>query len=183
MSDKHLLEKTINSTHIFSGKFLQVLNDDVLLPDNKPAKREYIKHPGGVAIFAIDNENNLILERQYRHPVGEIIVEIPAGKIDPNEDPLICGQRELLEETGYTAKTWHKLGVILPSVGYSSENLFIYVATDLEYSKQHLDDGEFLEVYKQPLKQFLADAYSGKIKDGKTLAGVTILLGYLASRK
>lgn len=180
MSDKDLIEKTINSQHIFSGKFLQILNDDVLLPDNKPAKREYVKHPGGVAIFAIDDENNIILERQYRHPTHEVIVEIPAGKLDPNEDTLECGKRELLEETGYAAKYWHKLGSIFPSVGYSSENLVFYIAKDLEFTKQHLDDGEFLEVYKQPINDFINDAYSGKIKDGKTMAGLVLLLGYLA---
>ena len=120
MSDQHLIEKPLTSENIFNGNFINVYRDTVELPSGKIAEREYIKHPGAVAVLAIDNESNIIMERQFRHPVGKIMYEIPAGKIDPNEDELTCGRRELVEETGYVAQNWTLLGECLPCIGYSS---------------------------------------------------------------
>lgn len=179
MSNKHLVETLISSEQVFQGNFMKVMRDIVELPNGKQAKREYIKHNGAVAIFAIDHDDNIIMEKQFRHPVGRIMYEVPAGKIDPNEDLLECGKRELLEETGYIAHSWQYLGEILPCIGYSNERIAFYLARDLEFTEAKLDDGEFLEVYKQPLDELLNDVYSGKILDGKTLAGLMLLLGFL----
>ncbi|MEN9946540.1 MAG: hypothetical protein RLZZ293_926 [Pseudomonadota bacterium] len=179
MTDQHLIEQALSSSQIFQGKFIQAYRDEVQLPNGKIAWREYIKHPGAVAILALDEQNNLIMERQYRHPVQRVIYEIPAGKLDPHESELSCGQRELLEETGYQAGQWILLGECLPCVGYSDERIVYYLAQDLVYTEQQLDDGEFLEVVKQPFSQILELAYTGQIVDSKSLAGIILLQGYL----
>lgn len=180
MNDQNLIEKPLTSEQVFQGNFIKVYRDSVELPDGKHATREYVKHSGAVAILALDNENNLIMERQYRHPVERIVYEIPAGKLDPNEDELTCGRRELVEETGYVAREWILLGECLPCIGYSNEKIVYYLARDLAYTVQNLDDGEFLEVILQPLSEVLELAYGGKIQDSKTLAGLMLLQGYLA---
>jgi ADP-ribose pyrophosphatase len=179
MSDQHLIEKTITSEQVFAGNFMRVYRDSVELPNGKTSTREYIRHSGAVAILALDDENNLIMERQYRHPVGRVVYEIPAGKLDPNEDELSCGRRELVEETGYVAKEWILLGECLPCIGYSSERIVYYLARDLAYTEQNLDDGEFLDVIKQPLTEVMNLAYTGQIPDSKTLAGLMLLQGHL----
>jgi len=178
-NNKHLIETTISSTQSFQGSFMQVMHDTVKLPDGSAATREYIKHPGAVAILALDHENNLIMERQYRYCVEQVIYEIPAGKLDPNEDVLTCGKRELLEETGYQAEKWIKLGECLPCIGYSTERIVYYLARELNYKGQKLDEGEFLEVVKQPLEEIYQLAFTGKIPDSKTLSGLMLLYGYL----
>lgn len=183
MNDQHLIEKSIASQQIFNGNFMKVMRDIVELPSGKQAEREYIKHSGAVAVFALDKENNIILERQYRTPVSQIMIEVPAGKIDAGEDYLTCGKRELLEETGYVSDEWDYLGEILPCIGYSTEKIVFYVAHNVVLTKANLDEGEFLEVYKQPLSELINDAYNGKITDGKTLAGLLLLNGYLMRRK
>ena len=179
MHDQHLIEKPISSEQICQGNFIRVFRDIIELPNGNTATREYIKHSGAVAILALDDENNLIMERQYRHPVGEVIYEIPAGKLDPFEDELTCGRRELAEETGYVAEEWLKLGDCLPCVGYSNERISYFLAKNVRFTQQQLDEGEFLEVLKQPLAEVFALAFSGKIRDGKTLNGLMLLFGYL----
>lgn len=179
MTDQELIETQINSEEIFRGHFMKVYRDSVKLPDGKTATREYIKHSGAVAILAVDNDNNLIMERQYRHPVGKIMLEIPAGKLDQNEEPLSCGRRELVEETGYVAKEWILLGECLPCIGYSNERIVYYYAKDISYTEQQLDEGEFLEVVKIPLSEIYNLAFSGQIADSKTLSGLMLLYGYL----
>lgn len=180
MSDLHLTEKLLDSQEVFHGNFMRVMRDRVELPDGRQSEREYIKHSGAVAVFALDRDRNIILERQFRHPVGQVMIEIPAGKIDYNEDTLTCGKRELLEETGYIAHKWTYLGEILPCIGYSTERIVFYVAEDIELTEANLDDGEFLEVYKEPLDEFIRKAKSGEIQDAKTLAGLMMLFGYLS---
>lgn len=179
MSDQHLIEKPLTSEQIFQGLFLKIYHDTVELPNGKIAQREYIKHSGAVAVLAIDNENNIIMERQYRHPVGQIMYELPAGKIDPNEDDLTCGRRELVEETGYVASEWTLLGECLPCIGYSNERIVYFLAQNLNFTASNLDDGEFVEVVKQPLDKVFAMAFSGQIKDSKTLSGLMLLYGHL----
>lgn len=175
----NLFEKEISSQQIFAGNFIKVMRDEVELPNGTHSSREYIKHGGAVAVFALDKNQNLVMERQYRHPVRQVAIEVPAGKIDPNEELLTCGKRELLEETGYIAHQWTYLGEILPCIGYSTEKIYFFLAEKLEYRAQSLDEGEFLEVYLQPLQEVLREAYTGKITDGKTLAGLMLLQGYL----
>ncbi len=179
MSDQHLIEKPLTSQNIFNGNFINIYRDTVELPSGKVAEREYIKHPGAVAILAIDSENNIIMERQFRHPVGKIMYEIPAGKIDPNEDELTCGRRELVEETGYVAQNWTLLGECLPCIGYSSERIVYFLAENISFTAANLDDGEFLEVIKQPLDEVFELAFNGKIEDSKSLAGLMLLYGHL----
>lgn len=179
MADKHLIEKTLSSKEIFQGSFMKVMQDIAELPDGTQSTREFIKHSGAVAILALDNENNLIMERQYRYSVCQIIYEIPAGKLDPNEDILSCGRRELVEETGYVAKEWTYLGNCLPCVGYSTEKISYYLARDLAYTEPQLDEGEFIEVVKQPLDEVMEMAFNGQIQDSKTLSGLMLLYGYL----
>lgn len=181
--DQHLIETAISSITSFHGSFLQVMQDVVQLPTGQHAIREYIKHPGAVAILALDSNNNLLMERQYRYSVRQIIYEIPAGKLDPDEDELSCGQRELLEETGYQAQNWVRLGECLPCVGYSNEKIIYYLATKLNYKQQQLDAGEFLEVVKQPFSEVYTMAIQGQITDSKTLCGLMLLYGYLHQHK
>lgn len=176
--DQHLIETTISSKQSFQGSFMQVMHDVVQLPDGSHSIREYIQHPGAVAVLAMDDDKNLIMERQYRYCVRQVIYEIPAGKLDPDEDELTCGKRELLEETGYEAKEWIKLGECLPCIGYSNERIIYYLAKGLTYSGQKLDVGEFLEVVKQPLEEIYEMAISGQIPDSKTLSGLMLLYGY-----
>lgn len=176
---QHLVETQISSAQIFTGNFMKVMRDVVELPNGKFSEREYIKHSGAVAVIALDNENNIIMEKQYRHPVKQVMIELPAGKIDSNEDVLECGKRELLEETGYIADNWTYLGEILPCIGYSTERIHFYLAENITFTKAKLDDGEFLDVYKQPLQDVINEAYSGKITDAKTLSGLMLLIGHI----
>ena len=182
MSDpKKLIETTITSKELFNGLFLKVMHDTVLLPDGETAPREYIKHSGAIAIIAITEDNQIIVERQYRHPVGQIMLEIPAGKLDPGEenDKLSAAKRELLEETGFIAKKWVELSTCLPCIGYSTEKITYFLATDLVAGTPQLDVGEFIETLTIPVDEFMDMAYNGDISDTKTLAGLMLYQGYL----
>lgn len=177
MSD-HLKEILVESSPVLSGKFMQVLRDTVKLPDGNHAIREYIKHPGGVAIIAITADNELVLEYQYRHPVEQIMLEIPAGKIDHQEHTLLAAKRELREETGYTSDNWIELGSCLPSIGYSSEQIVYYIAHNCKAGESSLDEGEFVDTITMNIDECFNLAYKGKITDGKTLAGLMLFQGY-----
>ncbi|HLX54123.1 MAG TPA: NUDIX hydrolase [Aquella sp.] len=176
---KHLKEILINSTEIASGKWIKITHDTVKLPNGKTAFREYIKHPGGVGIIAITENNQIVLEYQYRHPVESIMLEIPAGKLDPKEDPLDAAKREFQEETGYSAKTWLRLGSCLPCIAYSTDRIIYYLAQDLVTGAPKLDEGEFLETILMDVDECFDRAYQGEITDGKTLAGLMLYQGYL----
>ena len=151
MSDKHLVETKHSSTEVFKGKFLHAFSDTVRLPDGTTAEREYIVHPGAVVIVPMlldaAGQVRLVLERQFRYPVGRVMVEFPAGKLDPGEGGLACAQRELLEETGYRATQWAKAGVMHPVIAYSTEFIEIWFARDLTLGQRKLDSGEFLQSY------------------------------------
>ncbi|MFN7093742.1 MAG: NUDIX domain-containing protein [Burkholderiales bacterium] len=177
--NQHLIETLISSKTIFTGNFLHLLEDQVKLPDGKEAVREYIKHPGAVAIIPITATGEIVLEYQYRHPIGQVILEIPAGKLDDNEPEIAAAKRELLEETGYSATKWTWLGKIFPCIGYSNEQIIYYLAEELSLSQPCLDEGEFVEVYTMPVAQCFELAYSGQITDGKTIAGLMLYQGYL----
>ncbi len=175
----HLIEKTIESKEIFNGNFIKVKCDTVQLPNGKNAMREYITHSGATCIIAITDNNEIILEYQYRYPVAKIILELPAGKLEINESPLLCAQREFKEETGYTALNWIELGTCLPCIGYSTEKIIYFLATDLTSGNTKLDDGEFLETTIMPFNTLMEMAYNGEIEDSKTLSGIMLYLGYL----
>jgi ADP-ribose pyrophosphatase len=146
VTDPHLREQGLGGVVLSRGNFLEVRRDDVLLPDGSQATREYVVHPGAVAIVPLLDDGRLVLERQFRYPVGKVLLEIPAGKIDPGEDTLACAQRELLEETGYYAREWARAGVVHNAAAYSTEGIEIWFARGLSAGTQRLDVGEFLEL-------------------------------------
>ena len=170
MSD--LKEDKITSTQIFSGKLIDLYLDNVRLPNGKKSTREWIDHPGAVCLVPILDNGDILLIRQFRYgPRGEFI-EIPAGKIDKNEDPLKCGLRELEEETGYKSNKLTFLTNIHPAIGFSNEKMWMYLAEELELSKKKLDEDEFLELLPTPLNQAIEWVFSGKITDVKTIIGI-----------
>ena len=166
--DKHLREERLSGKDIYDGIFLRMKQDKVSLPDGEEAIREYLTHPGAVAIVAILGDGRVLLERQYRYPIAKACIEIPAGKLDPREDHLVCAQRELKEETGYTAKKWSFIRRIHPVISYSTEFIDIYLAEELIPGKSHLDDGEFLDVFAASLDQLMSWVEGGEITDVKT---------------
>ncbi len=170
--DKHLREDKVHSETVYDGHFLKVRKDRVRLPDGREAGREYIVHPGAVMVIPILDDGRLLLERQYRYPMGRVMLEFPAGKLDAGEAPLHCGQRELLEETGYTAREWAYAGVLHNAIAYSDEGIHIFFARGLVQGKQRLDEGEFLELVTHSTTQLDALAASGELTDAKTLIGL-----------
>lgn len=165
-------EKVLTSEYPFRGKILNLRHDTVELPDGKTSKREIVEHSGGVCVLALDENQNVLLVRQYRHPYREEILELPAGKVNTGEDHFACGKRELEEETGYTPGRYEYFGEIYPSPGYCSEIIRIYYADDLIPCGQHLDEGEFLDVIRMPFQEVLEKVLSGEIKDAKTMTAV-----------
>lgn len=161
-------EKTIKSEYIFDGRVVRLRYDEVELPDGSRSNREIVEHYGGVAVAAITDEDEIFLVRQYRHPYGEVIYEIPAGKIEKGEDPFECGKRELKEEVGATADHYELLAVDYPSPGYCGEKIYIYYADGLHLGENELDEGEFLEVVKVPFDKAVEMVMKGEIPDSKT---------------
>jgi ADP-ribose pyrophosphatase len=178
--DAHLVETRIDSVEILKGSFLHAMRDTVGLPDGTQATREYVIHPGAVMIVAQCDDGNLVLERQYRYPVQAVMVEFPAGKLDPGEDSLACAQRELLEETGYTAREWARAGVLHPVISYSTEFIDIWFARGLTLGARKLDAGEFLDVFTAAPAELLAWCAGGQVTDAKTLTGALWLQNVLS---
>jgi len=168
VGDSHLREERLSGQDIYSGIFLDMKRDQVSLPDGNQAVREYLTHPGAVAIVAVLDDGRVLMERQYRYPIAKACLEIPAGKLDPKEDHLLCAQRELAEETGYSAKKWSFIRRIHPVISYSTEFIDIYLAEGLISGKSHLDEEEFLDVFAAPLEQLLEWVEQGEITDVKT---------------
>lgn len=173
--DAHLREVRTAGESILEGRFLKARRDQVRLPDGGTSTREYIVHPGAVVVVPLLDDGRVVLERQYRYPVGEVILEFPAGKLDPGEAPLHCGRRELLEETGFTAREWARAGAMHLAVGYSTEIIHIYFARGLVAGKPSLDPGEFVDVFAASVAELLEWCRSGRVTDAKTLACVVHL--------
>ena len=167
-----LNEKTLASERIFDGRLLKVYRDEVELANGGTSIREFVHHPGGVAAVALDAEGNIYLERQFRYPYHKVVTEIPAGKLEPGEDPFDAIRRELKEEIGAEAGRWDPLGYIMPSVGYTDEMLYLYLARELAFGERHLDQDEFLEPFKLPFGEALAQAAGGQINDAKTVCAL-----------
>lgn len=165
----NLDEKTIKSEKIYEGRVISLLKDTVTLPNGETATREVVTHRGGVGVIAEDENGNILFVKQFRYPYKEVVLEIPAGKRDSlDEDPLICGKRELKEETGAAAKNFYPLGSLYPTPGYCGEIIWIFAANGLEFGKQNLDSDEFLNVERIPLKKAVEMVLTDKIKDSKT---------------
>jgi ADP-ribose pyrophosphatase len=166
--DSHLREERISGEDIYGGIFLKMKRDKIALPNGEEAVREYLTHPGAIAVVAILEDGRILLERQYRYPIAKACIEIPAGKLEIDEDHLLCAKRELEEETGYTARKWSYIRRIHPVISYSTELIDIYLAEDLVPGKSHLDDEEFLDVFAAPLDQLIGWVENGEITDVKT---------------
>ncbi|MBC7609052.1 MAG: NUDIX hydrolase [Polaromonas sp.] len=178
--DGHLQERQLTSDTVYQGHFLEVRRDEVRLPDGKTASREFIVHPGAVMVVPLLDDGQLLMERQYRYPMQRVMLEFPAGKLDAGEAPLACGQRELLEETGYTARQWAKAGVLHPVISYSTEFIDIWFARDLSLGERKLDAGEFLDVFTASPAELFAWCRSGEVTDAKTLTGALWLQNVLS---
>ena len=165
-------ETTLAVEEKYKGKILRVHRDVVRLPDGTEAVREVVEHSGGVGVLPVDEQGNAWCVRQYRYPFGAHLLEVPAGKLEPGEDPLHCAVRELGEETGFTAEEYTFLGELYPSPGYCHETLYIYMATGLTRGAAHLDKGEFLDVEQYRLDELYAMALRGELPDAKTAMAV-----------
>jgi len=181
-ADAHLREETLRSERAYRGKFLHVRRDDVRLPDGTSAEREYIVHPGAVMIVPLLPDGRLVVERQWRHPLGRVMLEFPAGKLDVGEAPLTCGIRELVEETGYRAAEWARAGILHNAIAYSNEGIEVWFARGLTAGERRLDAGEFLDVAEMSLEQLDDAARRGELTDAKTLIGLLWLQNWRAGR-
>lgn len=171
-----MTEKTVRKNYVYQGKILSLRNDDALLPDGNPCKREIVEHSGGACVLYVENEK-VVFVKQYRYAYGEVLYEIPAGKLEKGEDPKLTAARELEEEVGLKTDELELLFVDYPSPGYTNEKIYIYQAKNAVKTTQRLDEGEFLNVEWIPLKKAKEMLYNGEIKDGKT---VIALLSYFA---
>lgn len=178
--DAHLTETLIDSESLCEGGFLKARRDTVRLPDGRQAVREYIVHPGAVVIIPMLDDGRVLLERQFRYPVGRVMTEFPAGKLDPGEDPLACARRELLEETGYTAAEWAYAGPMHLAIGYSTEIIHIFFARQMVAGSARLDQDEFLEIRSATPQELIAACGNGAVTDAKTLTCTLWLQNVLA---
>ena len=182
MNDSALTETQLGSEIILNGRFLQVQRDLVRLLDGNQATREYIVHPGAVMVIAQTNDGRFVMERQYRYPVQRVMIEFPAGKLDAGESCVACAQRELREETGFTAREWARAGVLHPVISYSTEFIEVWFARGLTAGPQNLDAGEFLEVFTASMDELLTWCAEGLVTDAKTLSGLLWLQNILSGR-
>ena len=167
-----LFEKTLSSQSVFDGRILHITLDEIELPNGKKSKREVVNHPGGVAVVALDEENNILLVRQFRYPYKEVVLEVPAGKLEKGSTPLENGKRELLEETGAEGYSYMSLGQVYPSPGYTSEIIHLYACRVKTVGESKLDEGEFLNVDKIPLDTAVEMVLNNQIPDSKTQIAV-----------
>ncbi|AIJ47592.1 NTP pyrophosphohydrolase including oxidative damage repair enzymes [Comamonas testosteroni TK102] len=170
IQEAHLIEHPIKSELVHQGSFLQVRLDTVRLPHGGQATREYVVHPGAVVVIGLLDDGRVLLERQFRYPVGRVMTEFPAGKLDEGELPLICAQRELLEETGYSAREWAYAGPMHLAIGYSDEIIHIFFARGLTAGERQLDADEFLDVCSMTAAELLEGVRTGQVTDAKTLS-------------
>ena len=180
--DAHLREARIQSEQVYRGHFLDVRRDQVRLPDGNFAQREYIIHPGAVMIVPLLDDGRLVMERQWRHPLRRVMLEFPAGKLEPGEAPFDCAVRELAEETGYRAAEWARAGILHNAIAYSNEGIEVWFARGLSLGARHLDAGEFLDVSIAEAEELDAMARRGELTDAKTLIGLLWLQNWRAGR-
>jgi ADP-ribose pyrophosphatase len=180
----HLIEKQLSSTELFKGRLLHAYRDVVSLPDGSQATREYVVHPGAVMVVPLledaSGSTRVVLERQFRYPVGRVMVEFPAGKLDAGESCFACAQRELREETGFTARQWAHAGVLHPLIAYSTEFIDIWFARGLQMGPRNLEEGELLDVFTATPDELLDGCRQGLVTDGKTLTAALWLQNVLS---
>jgi len=169
--DDALAEVQLDTAVAYRGVFFDVVRDSVRCPDGHLGVREFIRHPGAVMIVALLDDDTVVLERQYRYPLGRSFIEMPAGKLEAGEDPLDCARRELAEETGYQARHWERLGAFHNAIGYSNERIEIYLARDLHLAASAREPGEVLQVFTAPWRQLLDWIDEGSVTDVKTIIG------------
>ena len=165
------VEKTVQKHYVFEGKIIKVRRDEAELPDGNPCFREVVEHPGGASILYVE-EGKVLLVRQYRYAYGESLYEIPAGKLEIGEDPMLAAKRELEEEAGVKAGETSLFFVLYPTPGYTNEKIYIYEACNGEKTQAHLDEGEFLDVVYMPFEEALKEIAEGRIKDAKTIVAL-----------
>ena len=181
--DTHLIERRVGGETVYKGSFLTVRRDRVSLPDGSTAAREYLQHPGAVAVIAMHDDGSLVLVRQHRYPIAKVLLEWPAGKIDAGEDTLACAVRELREETGYSAAEWAFAGEIHNAAAYSTESLWLWFARGLTAGPTRLDVGEFVETVSMSQQQLEALDEAGSLSDVKTLIGLHWLQQWRQGRR
>lgn len=164
-------EKTLRRVNTYKGIIVDVQTDMIELPNGNITMREVVRHPGGVCVAAVDGEGVITLVRQYRYPFGDHLYELPAGKLEPGEEPLAAARRELSEETGLEAERWTELGALYTSPGFSTETLYVYLAEGLRQRKAHPDPNELLDVVRMPLAELLSRIETGQVRDAKTVVG------------
>ena len=165
-------EKTLDTQLVYDGKILKIYKDNVEVSDGHKSFREVVKHSGGVVVVALKDAETILLVKQFRYPIQETILELPAGKLEQGEDPFEAAKRELEEETGYCANNWSSLGFIYASPGYSNEKLYLYLAQDLNFTQCHPDEGEIIESFEYKIKDVLKMISNNEINDSKTLCGI-----------
>lgn len=165
-------EKPLKQDYLYRGKIVSLRVDDAELPDGTTALREVVEHPGGVCVAALTDKEELLFVEQFRYPYMETVLELPAGKLEYGEDPFEAGKRELQEETGAAAENYRDLGKLYPTPGYCGEIIHMYLAENLTFSEQHLDEDEFLEVRRIPLEEAFQMVMRNEIRDSKTQVGI-----------
>src|SRR5579859_1651600 len=171
---QELVEKVIESKEIYRGRVVHLVVDTVEMPNGKTARREVVRHSGAVAIVPVDSAGQIIMVRQYRHPIGRVLLEIPAGMLNQDEDPFVGARRELQEEIGYAPGQLDKLGGVYLAPGYSSEFIHLFLATNLVPSRLDMDEDEFIELEHVTLSQVFDSIQSGQIADAKTVAALML---------
>lgn len=180
--DAHLRETCTRAGRTYQGGFLDVRRDEVSLPDGSTSSREYIVHNGAVMVIPVLDDGRLVLERQYRYPLQQAVLEFPAGKLEAGERGIVCGVRELFEETGYTAREWAYAGQLHNAIAYSTEHIQIWLARGLQAGARQLDSGEFLDVFAASLDELSDWVRDGRVTDAKTLIGLLWLQQARAGR-
>ena len=181
--DENLKETFVSAQRLYEGKVINLRRDMVLLPNGNQASREVVEHPGAVAVVPVLPDGRVLMVRQFRHPVGEILLEIPAGKLSPGENPDDCALRELEEETGYLAGKLQRVTSIFTAPGFTDEVIHIYLASDLKKTAVNPDEDEFLGLVRLPLEEAFEMVMRGEICDGKTICGLMMAREAVARRK
>ena len=171
------------SATLHKGRVFNLMNENYTLDNGVTADMDFIQHPGAAAMVPMLNYQEVVLIKQYRHAIRKFIWEIPAGTLDPNESPINCARRELIEEIGYSATDWHQLGTITPLPGCSDERIHIFLALDLKPAQQELDDDEMINVHKMNLSEAMQMILAGDISDGKTISGLFLASDWLNRKK